>query len=61
MTDPDEERQKFERDMWSVVWVLLPVATIVVGARDLLDLCAMLLKSAANVALVGFVKGGAVL
>jgi hypothetical protein len=29
MTDPDEERQKFERDMWSVVWVLLPVATFI--------------------------------
>jgi hypothetical protein len=44
-----------EPDPW------IPFATIVVVARDPLDLCAMLLKSAANVALVGFVKGGAVL
>jgi hypothetical protein len=29
MTDPDEEQQKFERDMWRVVWVLLPIAAIV--------------------------------
>jgi hypothetical protein len=29
MTDPDEERQKIERDMWSVVWVLLPIAAFI--------------------------------
>ena len=28
-TDPDEERQKIERDMWRVVWVLLPIAAFV--------------------------------
>ena len=29
MTDPDEERQKIERDMWRVVWVLLPIAAFI--------------------------------
>jgi hypothetical protein len=29
MTDPDEERQKIERDMWRVVWVLLPIAVFI--------------------------------
>jgi hypothetical protein len=29
MTDPDEEQQKLERDMWRVVWVLLPIAAVI--------------------------------
>jgi len=29
MTDPDEEQQKLERDMWRVVWVLLPIAAFI--------------------------------
>jgi hypothetical protein len=29
MTDPDEEWQKIERDMWRVVWVLQPVAAFI--------------------------------
>ena len=28
-TDPDEEQQKIERDMWRVVWVLLPIAAFI--------------------------------
>jgi hypothetical protein len=29
MTGPDEEQQKLERDMWRVVWVLLPIAAVI--------------------------------
>jgi hypothetical protein len=29
MTDPDEEQQKLERDMWRVVWILLPIAAFI--------------------------------
>jgi hypothetical protein len=29
MTDPEEEQQKLERDMWRVVWVLLPIAAVI--------------------------------
>jgi hypothetical protein len=28
MTDPDEEQQKLERDMWRVVWILLPIVAV---------------------------------
>ena len=29
MTGPDEEQQKLERDVWRVVWVLLPIAAFI--------------------------------